>query len=284
LVTLIRRLKSRKLGAVILAAGALLMLVGTLGSIAGAGHVEPTVVLGNPTCDELVEGNSGEFVLDAGDFKDDGGSTYEDPDSDFSVFIEFTFDDDEAISFDFSAADPPVMAVFVKTGAVTPGNPGGNLYEYDPPVTSDTGLVAPGGKGISHISFCFVVEETTTTTAGETTTTTAGETTTTTAGETTTTTAGETTTTTAGQTTTTTAGQTTTTTAGQTTTTAAVAVAGVQITPTTAAPAQVAGARILPVTGPSRGWTLFLVGMAFVLGGLILVFGQRHYRPRNTRR
>jgi hypothetical protein len=263
LVTLIRRLKSRKLGAVILAAGALFMLVGILGSVAVADHAKVTFVSGNPTCAGLVTGESGEFRLDAKDFGEDG--TY--GDANFSVFIDFTYDDSEAVSFNFSAADPPVMAVFVKTGAVTPGNPGGNLYEYDPPTTSDTGLVAPGGKGISHISFCYVIQGTTTTTAPTTTTT--APTTTTTAPTTTTT----------APTTTTTAPTTTTT--APTTTTAAAAVAGVQIT-TTTAPTQVAGAQILPVTGPSSSWTLFLIGMGFILGGLILVFGERHHRPRRN--
>jgi LPXTG-motif cell wall-anchored protein len=256
LVNLITRLKSRKLGAVILAAGVLLMLVGILGSVAVADHVAPKVVLGNPTCEELVEGETGEFVLDASQFKENGFDDY--GDASFSVSIDFTFSGGEAVSFDFKDADPPVLAVFVKTGAVTPGNPGGNLYEYDEPTTSDEGLVAPGGKGISHISFCYVVAGTTTTTERGTTTTTAGETTTTTAGET------------------------TTTTAAPTTTTTVLAVGGVQITPTTAAPAQVAGAQILPVTGPSSSWTLFLVGMSLILGGLILVFGERQYRPRRN--
>jgi hypothetical protein len=264
LVTLLRRLKSRKLGAVVLAAGALLMLVGMFGSVAIANHVTPTFKPGNPTCGTLISGTTELKINNPSDgtFSADG----------FSVTIDVRSTADGQV-FDFTVTAPEGG---VTLGVVAKGGPNANFYDYRPSgEDADTGLHSPFNEnsgqwyGLSHISFCFVRgQQTTTTTAGETTTTTAGETTTTTAGETTTTTAG----------------QTTTTTAGQTTTTAAVAVAGVQITPTTAAPAQVAGARILPVTGPSRGWTLFLVGMAFVLGGLILVFGQRHYRPRNTRR
>jgi LPXTG-motif cell wall-anchored protein len=64
------------------------------------------------------------------------------------------------------------------------------------------------------------------------------------------------------------------------TTTAGAQVLAGQITTPTPAPVQVAGARILPVTGPISSWTIFLIGMSFILGGVILVFGQRHYRPR----
>jgi LPXTG-motif cell wall-anchored protein len=108
----------------------------------------------------------------------------------------------------------PVSAVYVKAAN------GGNLYTFNPPVTSASGLESPKDS-ISHLTFCWS-DETTTTTAKETTTTTAEETTTTTAEETTTTTAEETTTTTAEETTTTTKpDDTTTTTAEETTTTTA---------------------------------------------------------------
>ena len=60
-------------------------------------------------------------------------------------------DDDK--SFDWSS-NIGIDAVYVKAGSG-----GSNLYRYDPPAesTGDTGLVSPGdgGNGISHISFCY---------------------------------------------------------------------------------------------------------------------------------
>jgi hypothetical protein len=145
------RARTRTLLGVTAVMSLLLALGGT--SLVLATHVTPTEVAGNPTCAQLVEGESGEFRLDAKDFGADG--TY--GDSEFTVDIDFTYnDEDEAVSFDFSNADPDVLAVFVKGGDT------GNLYEYDPPADADTGLVAPLGPqgqatGISHISFCYLV-------------------------------------------------------------------------------------------------------------------------------
>ena len=60
-------------------------------------------------------------------------------------------------SFDWSS-NIGVDAVYVKAGSG-----GSNLYRYDPPAesTGDTGLVSPGdgGNGISHISFCYDVND-----------------------------------------------------------------------------------------------------------------------------
>ena len=63
-------------------------------------------------------------------------------------------------SFDWSS-NIGVDAVIVKTGS-----DGTNLYRYDPPSesTGDTNLVTPGQNGISHISFCYDDDPTTTTT------------------------------------------------------------------------------------------------------------------------
>src|SRR5919106_1279662 len=53
----------------------------------------------------------------------------------------------EAVEFSWTSTTP-IDLVIVK------GGPTANLYHYDE-ATADTGLTAPGGKGISHISFCF---------------------------------------------------------------------------------------------------------------------------------
>jgi hypothetical protein len=120
----------------------------------GATHVTPTEREGNPTCAQLVQ-TDGEFRLDAKDFAGDG--TY--GDGVFSVDLTFTYNEEvppEVVSFDFTDADPDVIAVFVKGGDT------GYLYQYAPPADADTGLVAPPGPqgqaaGISHISFCYLI-------------------------------------------------------------------------------------------------------------------------------
>jgi hypothetical protein len=53
----------------------------------------------------------------------------------------------EAVQFSWTS-ETPIDLVIVKGGATA------NLYSYDE-ATADTGLTAPEGKGISHISFCF---------------------------------------------------------------------------------------------------------------------------------
>jgi hypothetical protein len=51
-------------------------------------------------------------------------------------------------TFSFTS-DVPLEWVVVK------GGPGANIYAFDPPVMSAEGLVAPNGKGLSHLDFCY---------------------------------------------------------------------------------------------------------------------------------
>jgi hypothetical protein len=86
-----------------------------------AASVPPTFVEGNPTCGQLVAGTI-ELKVEpptAGVFTD--GT------------LTVTISQYTGTSFDFTA-NIGVDAVFVKAG------PGGNLYRYDPEVTSDPGL------------------------------------------------------------------------------------------------------------------------------------------------
>jgi hypothetical protein len=66
-----------------------------------------------------------------------------------------TLNNGEPVSFSWSA-DIPVCFVIVKTGNVE-GSVSAHLYKYecDSPVRGDTGLGAPDGKGISHVTFCW---------------------------------------------------------------------------------------------------------------------------------
>jgi hypothetical protein len=203
----------------------------------------------NATCGELApEGTSWtEFKVEP---VDDGTFS----DGTLTVTIDVTETDDGPV-FDWTS-NIGVDAVFVK------GGPGGLLYVYDPPAesTADTGLHAPVNPnndkffGLSHLSFCYDVDQaTTTTTERDTTTTTEHETTTTTEHGTTTT---------SEQGTTTTAQQ------GVTSTTA---LGGGGTTPTT----QPAGG--LPRTG-NNSIPLLALGAGLLCGGTALVAATRRLR------
>jgi LPXTG-motif cell wall-anchored protein len=176
-------------GLVAMVAGAVL-LVGALAGGAGAAvergstHVTPTEVSGNAPCPEGLNELKVEPVEDG---------TFADEDGPLTVTLEITaFTDDDPQVFNWTS-NIGVDVVIVKGGNKS------NVYTYSPESTGDTGLHAPANPsgmfaGLSHISFCYDVEQETTTTTEATTTTTEEETTTT-AEETTTTAAGETTTT-----------------------------------------------------------------------------------------
>jgi hypothetical protein len=75
---------------------------------------------------------------------------------DFSVTIyDVQVDEDgETISFSFKDASQPVMFVVIKAGTET------TIYDYTPDgVFADENLTADNGKAISHIEFCFAVEQ-----------------------------------------------------------------------------------------------------------------------------
>jgi LPXTG-motif cell wall-anchored protein len=166
-------------------AGALI-LVGALPGGAGAAveqSVEPTEVPDNPDCADLAPEGTTWIELRVPEEGDDVTSgTF----SDGTLTVTITVrDTDDGPVFDWTS-NIGVDAVIVK------GGPNANFYLYDPPAesTGDTGLhapVNPSGKfaGLSHVSFCYDVEQATTTTS--TTSTTVQETTSTTVGETSTT-------------------------------------------------------------------------------------------------
>jgi hypothetical protein len=113
--------------------GALVMV---MAPTANAALVEPTLIPGNPSCEG---GTKIEPVAD-GTFAVPGGT----------ITIDVTNG-----SFSFTASGVTVFQVIVK------GGPAANLYNYatlvPPGVTSDSGLVAPNGKGLSHL--CFFTDE-----------------------------------------------------------------------------------------------------------------------------
>ena len=135
---------------------------------AGATHVSPELSEGaaNQTCSDFA-GEGQTWVELKVDPPADGVFT----DGTLSVTIT-NFND---LSFDWSS-NIGVDAVFVKSGSL-----GSHLYRYDPPseATSDTGLTTPGSvQEISHISFCYDIDEATTSTTEATTSTTEATTTT----------------------------------------------------------------------------------------------------------
>jgi len=203
-----------------------------------------------------------------------------------SNFVQST--DSTPGSFDWDS-NLGVDAVFVKAG-----NDSHNLYLYSPEATSGTGLMPQNekGNGISHISFCYDVDQTTTTTTtttDATTTTTTTDATTTTTTDATTTTTTQPTTTTSTTTTTTDATTTTTTDATTTTTTSQVVFTTTEqptTTTTTVAPTGgVAGVTGAPAaltppptdtfeatrTAPAETWRLALLVLAGLIGSLLIL-------------
>ena len=74
------------------------------------------------------------------------------------IKFTITISNSDGYSFDW-ASTYPINAVMVKGGT------GANVFVYAPPISSDTDLYAPEGKGISHVTFCwdipdFVIPET----------------------------------------------------------------------------------------------------------------------------
>ncbi len=180
-------------------------------------------------------------------------------------------------SFDWSS-NIGVDAVYVKAGSA-----GSYLYIYEPPAesTGDTGLTTPGetGNEISHIAFCYDLEDPTTTT--EPTTTTVEDTTTTSEGDTTTTTVDDTTTTSEGDTTTTSEGDTTTTTVDDTTTTSERDTTTTSSIPTDILPTSIVATTTpevspdtLPFTGSQSGTPAALALVLIAGGALVLVWAR----------
>jgi hypothetical protein len=109
---------------ILAAVGALFVLAAP----ANAASVTPTFVGGNPSC---ADGTKLEPVA-SGTYAVPGGT------------VTLTVNDK---SFDFTST-VLVTSVLVK------GGPAANLYTYPAPgVTSDTDLVAPNGRGLSHLCF-----------------------------------------------------------------------------------------------------------------------------------
>jgi LPXTG-motif cell wall-anchored protein len=211
-----------------MAAGALI-IVGGLPGTAGATHVTPTEESGNAKCPAGTTELKVEPVPEGPSTQSDGTLT---------VNLVVTGD-----TFDWTS-NIGVDVVIVKGGNVS------NVYTYDPESTGDTGLHAPinpnTGKpfGLSHISFCYDVEQPTTSTTSTSTTSTS---------------------TTSTSTTSTTVPDTTSTSMGATTSSAGVS-------PTTVPPPGQ-----LPRTGSTTGPMLGL-GAALLAGGAGLVGFARRFR------
>jgi hypothetical protein len=137
--------RGARAGAVI----AILVAVVGLSAIGAlANHVDPVFTQGNPTCPTGTK----EFKIDGADF---GNGTKSD--GTLTVTIS-SFNSDQA-SFNWSS-NIGVDQVIVK------GGDNANVYTYNPESTGDTGLHTPfnsnSGKnyGLSHVSFCYDVEQT----------------------------------------------------------------------------------------------------------------------------
>ncbi|HET6776098.1 MAG TPA: LPXTG cell wall anchor domain-containing protein [Acidimicrobiales bacterium] len=260
-------------------------LPGYAGANAGQDSSPSTVELGdNATCGDLAPEGATWIELKV-EPVEDGTFT----DGTLTVTIDVT-DTDGGPVFSWTS-NVGVDAVFVK------GGPGGLLYVYDPPAesTGDTGLHAPvnpsNGKfyGLSHASFCYDVDQSTTSTTEATTTSTTEATTTSTTEKPTTTTTTEkpTTTTTEKPTTTTEATTTSTTEKPTTSTTEKPTTTTTEATTTTMLGASTSTTSIvpspggeLPRTGNGTGVLLTVAGIVLLLGGAALLGSARLSQKR----
>ncbi len=120
------------------------------GASAQATTVTPTLVPGNPTCQDL--GYDYGFKPSTSGGSQDTAGTYDDPNSGVVVSWEYSRSGSTAY-VDWTSNIGPV-AVIVKGGDAA------NVYEYDGSVLSDTDLVTPDNAsgrpaGLSHLEFCF---------------------------------------------------------------------------------------------------------------------------------
>jgi hypothetical protein len=102
---------------------------------------EPRFVEGNPASCASVIPEAADLLT----FKVDPAKsgTYTSADGALTVSIDAA---EKTFSF---TSDEPLQWVVVK------GGPGANVYAFSPPVASADGLVAPDGKGLSHLDFCY---------------------------------------------------------------------------------------------------------------------------------
>lgn len=128
--------------------------------ISPAMATEPTYVSGNVnSCEDLGLTGDG-WNLESGEILE-GTHTY--VMGDWTIDITADAAGNEAMSFDFANADPPVLVLAVKAAD------GYFLYDYRPNgVTEDTGLITPNTQdndpgapqaGLSHFFICFGEEE-----------------------------------------------------------------------------------------------------------------------------
>jgi hypothetical protein len=241
---------------------------------ASAASVTPTPINeGNPSC--------GSFNASWTELKAEGGDLGNGVVSDGTLTVTISnfvqSSSGTPGSFDW-AANIGVDAVFVKAGSDKH-----NLFEYNPEALSDTDLgpQAGTGNGISHISFCYDVETTTTTT--ETTDTETTDTTTTDTTTTDTTTTDTTTTDTTTTDTTTTDTTTTDTTTTDTTTTETTPEGSVEAetgTPDVTPPSTDTGSISGPSSPSGSAWQLLLVAMAGLLATVLLLTPAAEARKR----
>jgi len=142
--------------AVFAAISVLLSLMSVYANPANADHDGPVYIPGSNNDGKTCAENEGsgqdwtEFRLE-----DDEGQVADGEYTDGTLTV--TLSNVTGTEFDWSS-NIGVDAVIIKTGQA-----GGNLYHYDPPAesTGDDGLVSPdgNGNGISHINFCYDVEQ-----------------------------------------------------------------------------------------------------------------------------
>src|SRR3954451_21435307 len=107
--------------------------------------VTPTIAASNPQCSDYgLTGLKIDSSRVAGDYSD----------GTLSVHVE---QDGNGGAITLWSSNVGVDKVIVKGGAGPDhsGDPGSNVYSYDPESTGDTNLEPPYGTGLSHVDFCY---------------------------------------------------------------------------------------------------------------------------------
>ncbi len=112
---------------------------------------------GNPNCSDVQD------CSDCIEYKLEGEELTGGTHTDGTITVTLTvrdYNEEEWLTFDW-ISNIPVTAVIVKGGKVTVDEQDyfAYVYKYGSPRTSDECLSAPSGKGISHITFCYVVPQ-----------------------------------------------------------------------------------------------------------------------------
>lgn len=104
-------------------------------------------------------GNAGAECTQAG-VNFDGAYKVDSPTSGTSTYTVDAYGNTITVTLSSDGKYVGWSSTLAMTAVIVKGGPGANVYRYDPPATSDTGLHAPPNQGgnipnVSYVTFCF---------------------------------------------------------------------------------------------------------------------------------